>query len=129
MLNKVSGLARALYILLAIVAGFVALGGMLGGLDVALVIVVLGLIAGIAMTKENYVPAAATAIALPIIGAALGHIPTIGAQLTAVAANLQMGVAGALASALAIVLYKFVVDGVMGLAGGGAAGSAAAATR
>ena len=129
MLNKVSGLARALYILLAIVAGFVALGGMLGGLDVALVIVVLGLIAGIAMTKENYVPAAATAIALPIIGAALGHIPTIGAQLTAVAANLQMGVAGALASALAIVLYKFVVDGVIGLAGGGAAGSAAAATR
>jgi hypothetical protein len=111
MLTKISGLARALYIVLAIVTGFVALGAM----DVALVLVVLGLIAGIAMTKDNYVPAAATALALPIIGAALGHVPTIGAQLVAVATNLQMGVAGALASALAIVLYKLVMGGVMGL--------------
>jgi hypothetical protein len=117
MLNKISGLARALYIVLAIVAGFVALGTV----DVALALVVLGLIAGIAMAKENYVPAAATAIALPIIGAALGHIPTIGGQLTAVATNLQMGVAGALASALALVLYKLVMDGVTGLTGAAAA--------
>jgi hypothetical protein len=122
MLNKISGLARALYILLAIVAGFVALGAM----NVALLLVALGLIAGVSMTKENYVPAAATAIALPIIGAALGTIPMIGAKLTAVTANLQMGIAGALASALAIVLYKLVMDGVMGLAGGTAAAPAAA---
>jgi len=122
MLKKIAGLARALYILLAIVTGFVAVGAM----DTALVLVGLGLIAGTAMAKENYVPAAATAIALPILGAALGHIPTIGGQLTAVTANLQMGVAGALASALAIVLYNFVVDGVMGLAGGAAAGGTAA---
>jgi hypothetical protein len=73
------------------------------------------------MAKENYVPAAATAIALPIIGAALGHIPTIGGQLTAVTTNLQMGVAGALASALALVLYKLVMDGVTGLTGAAAA--------
>src|SRR3954469_16602367 len=118
MLNKVCGLARALYILLAIVAGFMALGTM----DVALVLVALGLVAGVAMHKENYVPAAATAIALPIIGVALGHIPSIGGQLTAVTANLQMGVAGALASALALVLYKLVMDGVTGVAGGAAAG-------
>jgi len=121
MLTKISGLARALYIVLAIVTGFVVLGAM----DVALVLVVLGLIAGIAMTKDNYVPAAATALALPIIGAALGHVPTIGAQLTAVATNLQMGVAGALASALAIVLYKLVMGGVMGLTGNETAAKAA----
>ena len=40
MLTKISGLARTLYIVLAIVAGFVTLGTM----DVALVLVVLGLI-------------------------------------------------------------------------------------
>lgn len=126
MLTKISGLARALYIVLAIVAGFVALSGM----DVALVLVVLGLIAGISMTKENYVPAAATAIALPIIGGALSHVPTIGAKLAAVATNLQLGVAAALASALAIVLYTFVMDGVMGLTGvAPAGGKAAAAAR
>jgi len=123
MLKMISGLARALYILLAIVAGFVALGTM----NIALILVVLGLIAGIAMQKENYVPAAATALALPIIGAALGQIPSIGAQLTAVCANLQMGVAGALASALAIVLYHLVMGGVMGMTGAGASGKAATA--
>jgi hypothetical protein len=125
MVKKICGLARALYILLAIVAGFMALGAM----NTALVLVILGLVAGIAMQKENYVPAAATAIALPILGVALGHIPAVGAQLTAVTANLQLGVAGALASALAIVLYHFVIDGVMGLTGGEATGKPAAATR
>ena len=45
MLTKISGLARALYIILAIVAGFVALGMM----NVPLVLVVLGLVAGLAM--------------------------------------------------------------------------------
>ena len=34
-------------------------------------------------------------IALPIVGAALTHIPTIGAQLNAVALNLQLAMAGA----------------------------------
>src|SRR5215218_10859324 len=101
MLNKVSGLARALYIVLAVVAGFVALGTM----DVALVLVVLGLIAGISMPRERMVLAAATVIALPIIGTALGHIPSVGAKLGAVTANLQLGIAGALASAIAIALY------------------------
>ncbi|HET7708720.1 MAG TPA: hypothetical protein VFK50_04195 [Sphingomicrobium sp.] len=123
MLNKISGLARSLYILLAIVAAFVALGGM----NVALILVVLGLIAGLSMEKENYVPAAATAIALPIIGAALGQIPSIGAQLTAICANLQIAIAGALATALAYTLYQLMMHGVMGLAGG-SSGSTKAAT-
>ncbi len=124
MLNKISGLARALYVVLAIVAGFVALGT----INVALALVVLGLIAGLAMPQDRYILAAVTAIVLPIIGAALSQIPTIGGQLTAVAANLQMGVAGALASALAIVLYHLVMDGVMGLTGSGAHSTGAAAT-
>ena len=117
MLNKIGGLARALYIVIAIVGGFVALGTM----DVALVLVLLGLIAGIAMPKDRMVLAAATVIALPIVGSALGHIPAIGAKLTAVTGNLQLGIAGALASAMAIFLYHLVMEGVTGLAGGGAA--------
>jgi len=115
MMTKISGLARALYILIAIVAAFIALGGM----NTALILVVLGLISGISMEKDNYVLAGVTAIALPIIGVALGVIPSIGAQLTAICANLQLGVAGALASALAIVLYKLVMGGVMGMTGAG----------
>jgi hypothetical protein len=125
MLTKISGLARALYIILAIAAGFVALGMM----NVPLVLVVLGLVAGLAIPQDRYVSAGVTAIALPIIGAALGHIPTIGGQLGAIATNLQMGVAGALASALAIVLYHLVMDSVTGLTGSGSTATAAAATR
>ena len=113
MLKKISGLARALYIVLAIIAGFVALGTM----NVALVLVVLGLIAGIAMPRERLVLALAAVIALPLLGTALTNIPMIGAQLNAVMINLQLGVAGAAAMALAIFLYELVMEGVTGLTG------------
>jgi hypothetical protein len=125
MLKKIGGLARALYILLAIIAGFVVLGKM----DVTLVLVVLGLVAGLAVPRDRMVLLAALVIALPMVGTALGHIPAIGAQLTGVAGNLQMAAAGSLATTLAIFLYELVMEGVTGLAGNGSAGTTAAAAR
>ena len=122
-MTKIGGLARAIYVILAIVAGFIALNMM----NVPLVLVVLGLIAGLAMTRENMVLAAVTIVALPLVGGALGNIPTIGAQLAAVCANLQLGVAGAFATALAIFLYHMVMDSLTGLAGAGGGATAAAA--
>ena len=122
MMTKIGGLARALYILLAIVAGFVVLNMM----NVPLVLVVLGLIAGLAVPRDRMVLLAAIVIALPIVGTALGNLPAIGAQLTAVTGNLQMGAAGSLATALAIFLYELVMEGVMGLTGSGAATGRAA---
>jgi hypothetical protein len=122
MLNKIGGLARAIYIVLAIVAGFVALNMM----NVPLVLLVLGLIAGLAMPRERMVLIAALVIALPIVGTALGQLPMVGPQLTAVAGNLQIGAAGALATAIAIMLYELVMDGVTGLTGSGSAGTTAA---
>jgi hypothetical protein len=123
MLMKISGLARSLYIVLAIVAGFVAIGAM----NVSLALVVLGLIAGLAMPQERYLLAGVTALVLPVIGTALSQIPAVGAQLNTICGNLQMGVAGALASALAIVLYNLTIEGVTGLMGGAGAAPAAAA--
>ena len=79
-----------IYIVLAIVAGFVALNRM----NVPLVLLVLGLIAGIAMPRDRMVLVAVIVIALPIVGTALAHIPMWVPQLTAVAGNLQLGVAG-----------------------------------
>jgi hypothetical protein len=125
MLNKISGLARTLYIVLAIVAGFVALGG----LNVALALVVLGLIAGLSLPEDRQVLAGVTVIALPILGVALANIPAIGTQLGAVTGNLQLGVAGAVASALAIRFYHLAMAGVTGLTGGEGSGTAAAAAR
>ena len=124
MMKKIGGLARAAYILLAIFAGFVVLGA----INMALVLVVLGLIAGLAVPRDRMVLLAALVIALPIVGTALGNIPAIGDQLIAVAGNLQMGAAGSLATAMAILLYELVMEGVMGLAGGEDA-RAATATR
>ena len=113
MLTKISGLARTLYILLAIVAGFVALGAM----PVALVLVALGLVAGVSLPKERMVLAAATILALPTLGAALEKIPAIGTQLNAVMMNLQLGMAGSFAMAMMIILYELAMDGVTGLTG------------
>ena len=124
MLMKIGGLARAIAIILAIVAGFVALTMM----NVPLVLVVLGLIAGLAMPQDRLVLTTVTLIALPIIGTALATIPTVGAQLAAVCANLQMAMAGALATSLAIRLYHLTMDGVTGLTGM-AGGTTAAAAR
>jgi hypothetical protein len=116
MMHKIGGLCRALYILLAIVAGFVAL-------------VVLGLIAGLAVPRDRLVMAMVAAVALPVMGAALAQLPTIGAQLSAVTTNLQMGVAASAVTALAILLYELVIEGVTGLTGGVATGGTAATAR
>jgi len=125
MLMKIGGLARALYVILAIVAAFVALSMM----NVPLVLVVLGLIAGLAMQQDKMVLAAVTVVALPMVGAALGNIPAIGAQLTAACGNLQLGVAGAFATALAIFLYQTILGSLAGMTGGAPAGRPAAVTR
>jgi hypothetical protein len=125
MMHKIGGLCRALYILLAIVTGFVALGGM----NVALILVVLGLIAGLAVPRDRLVMAMVAAVALPVMGAALAQLPTIGTQLNAVTTNLQMGVAASAVTALAILLYELVIEGVTGLTGGVAAGGTAATAR
>ena len=123
MLMKISGLARTIYIVLAIVAGFVALGTM----PVALILVALGLIAGISLPKERMVLAAATILALPTIGMALSKIPAIGMQLNAVTANLQLGMAGAFAMAMVLILYELAMEGVTGLTGPVMGGTRAAA--
>jgi hypothetical protein len=123
MLNKIGGLARALAIVLAVVAGFVALTMM----NVPLVLVVLGLVAGLAMPEDRLVLTTVTLIALPMIGVALGTIPAIGAQLTAVCGNSQLAIAGGLATTIAMRLYHMTMAGVMGLTGGAGAGKAATA--
>ena len=113
MLTKISGLARTLYIILAIVTGFVVMGTM----PVALILVALGLIAGLSLPRERMVLAAATILALPTIGTALEKIPAFGTQLNAVMMNLQIAMAGSFAMAMMIILYELAMEGVKGLTG------------
>jgi hypothetical protein len=125
MLMKIGGLARAIAIVLAVVGGFVALTMM----NLPLVLVVLGLIAGLAMTEDRQIAAMLLVIVLPIVGMALAQIPAIGAQLAAICGNLQLATAGAVATVIAIRFYHLLMDGVMGLTGGAGSGRAAAATH
>ena len=113
MLMKIGGLARALYVILAIVAGFVALTMM----NVPLVLVVLGLLAGLAVPRDKLTMVMVAAVALPIIGAALANLPAVGAQLNAVCGNLQLGAAGSAATALAMYLYEMIMGTVTGMGG------------
>ncbi len=110
-MGKVAGLARALAILLALVAAFVQLAG----LNTALVLVVLGLVAGLAYGEDSVVRLLLTVLVLPAVGSALGNIPAIGPQLSAFASGLGLAAASAAATMIAIRLYHFVKDGIMGL--------------
>jgi hypothetical protein len=123
MMMKIGGLARALYVILAIVAGFVALTMM----NVPLVLVVLGLIAGLAIMRDRLVMVMVAVIALPLIGAALANLPAVGAQLGAVCTNLQLGAAGSAATALAIYLYEVIMETLTGMTGATANGRKRAA--
>jgi tellurite resistance protein TehA-like permease len=111
MVKKVAGLARVLAILLAIVAAFVALGA----LDTALVLFVLGLIAGPCYEEDNVVRLFLVILVLPVVAAGLGTIPQIGGQLGAIATNIQLAASGAATTVIVIRLYGFVKGDLAGL--------------
>src|SRR3954447_19106484 len=113
MLMKIGGLARAIAIILAIVAGFMALNMM----NVPLVLVVLGLVAGLAMPEDRVIVTAVMLIDLPIVGTALTQVPRVGAHVYSVFLTLQMARAGSLASVILMRLYDLTMDGVTGLPG------------
>jgi hypothetical protein len=112
MLNKIAGLANALGVILAVVAAFVAIPN----LQVALVLVVLGLIAGLMKLDENLNTGLyLSVLVLPIVAAALVNIPSIGTQLGAVATNLALVLAGMVATMIAITTVVFVKNEITGL--------------
>lgn len=111
MVNKIAGLARLLATLLAIVAGFIAIPT----LNVALVLVVLGLIAGIAYKADEAARLFLVVLVLPIVGAALATIPAVGEQLNAVALNIALAAAGIAATVIAMRLFNNSRDDVTGL--------------
>ena len=111
MLNKVSAVARIVGLLLAIVAGFMP--GL--GFDIALVLVVLGLVAGISMPAENIIRVGVFVLVASSIGAALAHLPAIGTQLGGVFGALGLFAAASLATAIALMLFHRTKEDAMGL--------------
>ncbi len=111
MVAKIAGLARALAILLSVVYAFVTIPGV----DAGLVLVVLGLIAGVLYGDDTRVGLILTTLVMPAAAVALGHIPAIGTQLGAVAGNVGLAAAGAVATSVACRLFSIVKGDLTGL--------------
>ena len=101
MLGKLTGLARALALLLALVAGFVAIP-----VDVKTDLLVLGVIAGISDGSDNFVKRGVAVLILPAVGAAVAAVPAVGTQLSAVAGNLAAVVTATLLTTVAVGLFN-----------------------
>lgn len=113
MVSKAAGLARALALVLAVVAGFVSIPN----LDAALVLVVLGLVAGLAYGEDAASRLMLTVLVLPAVSAALNFIPQVGAQLAQIATNLGLATAGAAATVIAVKAYGLLKGDVASLGG------------
>lgn len=112
MLNKLTGLAGAVATLLAIVAPF------LTGMDMnfGVVLVILGLIAGIGLSDEGMPKMGLATVALPVAAAALGGLPEFGDKLGGIAMGWGMACAGSFVMGVAIRAVKRAIATFTGLA-------------
>ena len=117
-MEKVSGLASALAIVLAVIAGFVAIPGV----DMNLVILVLGIVGGIAAAQDGAIRIYLAVLVLPAVGAALGGLPALGEYLAAIFGYLGVAAAGMAASLIVRRLIEMVMGAVGGLTGGSSEG-------
>lgn len=113
-MEKLTGLAGALGVLLAVLAGVVPNLGF----EVGMVLVILGVIAGITAPSDMAVRVYVAVLAFPVVGAALGSIPAVGDYLNAIFNNFGMAAAGIAATLMSLRVYNMAKDGLMGLAGG-----------
>jgi hypothetical protein len=123
MVDKVAGLARLIATLLAIVAGFIAIPNV----NIGLVLVVLGIIAGFGYSGDQVVRLFLVVLVLPAVGTALATIPAVGAQLNVVALNIALAAAGVAATVIAMRLYNNSKEDITGLAGSPSGSTAASA--
>ncbi len=105
-MEKLTRLAIALGIILAIVAGVIPMGNFNAGLT----ILILGVIGGVSAPQENAMRMFIAVLALPVIATALAAIPTVGNPLAAIFNNIQLAAAGASASLVARRVFEMVMD-------------------
>lgn len=113
MLNKVTGLAGALAVLLAIVVAFVPMAGF----NAALAILFLGMVRGIDVPDDGMPRMGLAALALPVAAAAMTSIPALGTQLSAMLGGLALAAAGVFAVGAVIRAVKNSIAAIKGLMG------------
>jgi hypothetical protein len=125
MIEKIAGLARLLATLLAIVAGFVAVPA---NLNLPLVLVVLGLIAGLRYRPDELVALFLVVLVLPLAGLALGTIPEIGDNLNAAFNNIALAASAVAATVIIMRLFNNSRNDLMAWVPAGGEAPAKAAT-
>ena len=113
MIDKIAVVARLLNILLAVVAGIVAIPGF----DVVTALIILGLIAGLGIKDETFLPLLVATVALPVMAGVLGQLPAIGLQLSDIFANFGIAVAASMAMAFALGTFQYAKRDLGGLSG------------
>ncbi|MEQ1497139.1 MAG: hypothetical protein ABL914_00630 [Novosphingobium sp.] len=114
MLTKITGLAGALATLMAIVTAFMPMEG----LNVALGLLALGMIAGISIADDMMARIGIATLALPVAGAAMVAVPAVGTQLGAMLSGFGLVAAGAFGVAATIRMVTRAIATLKGLAGG-----------
>ena len=94
-MKKIGAIAGLLGLLVAILAAFMTMP-----MDAAMLMVVLGVIAGIAYDMDRMVGLMLAVLVYPIAGTTLGAIPTIGEPIGAILTNIGVVAAGAAATVL-----------------------------
>jgi hypothetical protein len=112
-MNKVTALAGLAALLLAVVAAFIAIPN----LNVAAVLVVLGIVAGLSYTEERTIGVLVATLTYPLVAVALGNIPMAGEKLGAIAANVGLVAAGVAATVLTTRLINLTKSNVGALTG------------
>lgn len=113
MLDKVTGLAGALAVLVAIVTAFVPIAG----LDVAVLLLVLGMVAGIGYDADATLRGGVATVALPLVAAAMGSLPALGTQVGAIFSGFAIAATGAFGVSVLIRVVQRSIGAVKGLAG------------
>lgn len=101
-MDKVSAIARAIGVLLAIVAAFVTIP------LVATILLVLGAIAAITNTAEDNTRLYTITVVLFLVAKSVAVIPTVGPYLASIFVNLDTALIGASLMAVALGLYARV---------------------
>jgi len=90
-MKKVVAIVGLLGILLAIVGAF----DVISGVNVAMILVVVGIIVGLGYAEDQMVGLLLAVLVYPVAAAALGHIPEVGRLLGAIMSNIGTVAAGA----------------------------------
>jgi len=113
-MDKLTGLASLLAVVLAIVAGVMPELGF----DAGMVILILGIIAGIGADQDNAMRMYLAVLVLPMVATGLAGLQAVGGPLAGISGNLAVVATGMAATLIARRVYEMAMGDIKRLTGG-----------